>query len=195
VNAVYLGLAGLALGFSLTVPPGPMNALIASRTMRSLRAGILTGFGAMSADAILGAVVYAVHVEVDLGVWVRWIEAVGAIVIGAMVVRLFQERAAPGGSPASEVRVYSEALIVGITNPFQILWWVTAGLAFAYVGGAILFVGLFAAILVWVVAFPYALAEGTRRHPRSPRVVSVVSAVLLAGFAGYFALSAAGVSL
>jgi threonine/homoserine/homoserine lactone efflux protein len=72
---------------------------------------------------------------------------------------------------------------------------VTAGLAFAYVGGAALFFGLFAAIAIWVVVFPYALTEGARRDPRVPRVVSVASAALLAGFAAYFALSAAGIRL
>ncbi len=67
MNELYLVLAGLALGFSLTVPPGPMNALIAGRAMRSLRAGITTGLGAMTADALLGAIVYAARTEIDLG--------------------------------------------------------------------------------------------------------------------------------
>jgi threonine/homoserine/homoserine lactone efflux protein len=191
----YLVLAGLALGFSLTVPPGPMNALIASRSMRSLRAGITTGVGAMTADAILGAAVYAIHDGVDLGAWVRWVEAVGAVVLGVMVYRLFREPPRLEVPKSSDVRVYSVALLVGLTNPFQILWWVTAGLAFAYVGGAALFFGLFAAIAIWVVVFPYALTEGARRDPRVPRVVSVASAALLAGFAAYFALSAAGIRL
>jgi threonine/homoserine/homoserine lactone efflux protein len=195
VNELYLVLAGLALGFSLTVPPGPMNALIASRAMRSLRAGITTGLGAMTADALLGAVVYAAHIELDLGAWVRWVEAVGAVVVSAMVVRMLRESSATDPPPSSAVRVYSEALVVGVTNPFQILWWVTAGLAFAYVGGALLFLGLFAAIAIWVVVFPFALTEGARRDPRVRRAVSLVSAALLAGFAAFFALSAAGVAL
>jgi threonine/homoserine/homoserine lactone efflux protein len=194
VNAAYVALAGLALGFSLTVPPGPMNALIANRTMRSLRAGVTTGVGAMSADAALAAIVYAFHLWVDLGAWVRWVEAVGAVVLAVMVYRLFREPPDAPVSSGSDVRVFSAALIVGLTNPFQILWWATAGLAFAYVGGAVLFLGLFAAIAVWVVAFPYALTEGARRSPRLPRAVSTVSAVLLVGFAAYFALSAAGVT-
>ncbi len=84
---------------------------------------------------------------------------------------------------------------VGVTNPFQILWWVTTGLAFAYVGGALLFLGVFAAIAIWVVVFPYALTEGARRDPRVHPAVSLVSAALLAGFAAFFALSATGVSL
>jgi threonine/homoserine/homoserine lactone efflux protein len=195
LNEVYVALVGLALGFSLTVPPGPMNALIANRSMRSLRAGITTGLGAMTADAILGTLVYAIHAWVDLGALVRWVEAVGAVVLAVMVYRLIPETSSVDTPPSSNVRVYSAALVVGVSNPFQILWWVTAGLAFAYLGGAALFFGLFAAIGIWVVVFPYALTEGARRDPRVPRIVSVVSAALLAGFAGFFALSAAGISL
>lgn len=192
MSDLYFVLAGLALGFSLTVPPGPMNALIANRSMSSLRAGVMTGLGAMTADAVLGTIVYVVHAEVDLGTWVRWLEAIGAVVLAAMVYRLLRERRTAVAPTASDVRVYSEALVVGVTNPFQVLWWVTAGLAFAYVGGAALFLGLFTAIAVWVVVFPYALTEGARRDPRVPRIVSLVSAGLLAGFSVFFALSASG---
>ncbi len=122
----------------------------------------------------------------------RWVEAIGAVVLGVMVLRLLRERPKLGTPAPTDVRVYSEALLVGISNPFQILWWVTVGLAFAYVGGAFLFLGLFAAIAVWVVLFPLALTEGARRDPRVPRIVTLGSAVLLAGFAAFFALSAAG---
>jgi threonine/homoserine/homoserine lactone efflux protein len=192
MNGIYPLLAGLALGFSLTIPPGPMNALIARRTMRSLRAGITTGLGAMSADAILGAIVYGVRATVDLGARVHWIEGIGAVVLAVLVVRLLGEPSPAEGPAAPDAHLFTEALIVGVTNPFQILWWVTAGLAFAYVGGAPLFIGLFGAIAVWVVVFPYVLREGARRDPRVPRIVSLVSAAMLAAFSVFFLVSAFG---
>ncbi len=193
MNDLDLVLVGLALGFSITVPPGPMNVLIASRSARSLTAGIITGLGAMSADAILGAAVYEVHSAVDLGALVRGIDALGAIVLAVMVYRLSRPPPTVRTPTRPGVRVYSSALAVGLTNPFQILWWVTAGLAFAYVGGFALFLGLFAAIAIWIVIFPYAISEGARRDPRVPRIISLVSAVLLGGFAVFFAVSAAGI--
>jgi threonine/homoserine/homoserine lactone efflux protein len=42
--------SGLFLGYSLGVPPGPMNALIAAWSLRSFRHGFAVGAGAMSAD-------------------------------------------------------------------------------------------------------------------------------------------------
>ena len=172
-----------------------MNALIATRSVRSVWAGITTGLGAMSADALLGAVVYGVHAVIDLGCAVRYVDALGAAVLAAMAVRIVRERPSAPAAPIPTLRVYSDALLVGVSNPFQILWWVTAGLAFAYVGGAPLFLGLFAAIAIWIVAFPWAIAEGARRDPRVPRIVAWGSAGALVLFAGYFALLAAGVPI
>jgi len=43
-------LLGALLGHSLAVPPGPMNALIAAWSLKSLRHGFAVGAGAMSAD-------------------------------------------------------------------------------------------------------------------------------------------------
>jgi arginine exporter protein ArgO len=45
--------SGVLLGYSLAVPPGPMNALIAAWSLRSFRHGFAVGAGAMSADFLL----------------------------------------------------------------------------------------------------------------------------------------------
>lgn len=192
----YSFLVGMVLGFSLVIPPGPMNALIAVRSVRSLRAGVTTGLGAMTADLILGALVYALHALVNLTPVVRWVEGAGAAIMALFAYQVLTREAHPEPPPpAGDVRVFSVALTVGVTNPFQVVWWLTAGLAFAYLGGILLLVGLFVAIAIWIVAFPFALHQGARRSERFPRGVAVVSGVLLAGFALYAALLAAGVTV
>jgi threonine/homoserine/homoserine lactone efflux protein len=117
------------------------------------------------------------------------------VVLAGMVYRLFRERSPTASGTVSTARVYSEALLVSVSNPFQVLWWATVGWAFAYVGGAVLFLGLFGAIVVWAVVFPMVLAEGARRDPRVPRAVSRASGARLAGFAGYFTWSVVGLPL
>jgi threonine/homoserine/homoserine lactone efflux protein len=194
VTDLYVWVVGMALGFSLVIPPGPMNALIAVRSVRSLPNGISTGLGAMSADLILGALVYALHTLVDLTPVVRWVEACGAAVMAYFAYRVFtRETRTEPPPPGPNVRVFSEALLVGGSNPFQVLWWLTVGLTFAYLGGILLLAGLFAAIGVWIVVFPYSLHRGARRFARGPRLVALVSGGLLVGFAGYCALLAAGI--
>lgn len=184
-------LFGLALGFSLAVPPGPMNALIATFAARSYRAGVLVAFGAMSADLVLGALILSFSAAVDLHAYVRWIYAVGAVVLAYVGARGLRRPAETGTPPPGSARTFSQGLAVGLTNPFQILWWLTAGLAFVRLGGPVLLAALFGAIAVWVVGFPYAVHAGAHRSERAQRAVTVVSAVILLAFAAYFAVLAA----
>ncbi len=191
MNVGYELLFGLVLGFSLTIPPGPMNAFIASQAVRSLRRGILTGFGAMSADAFLALVVYALSELVDLHEYVRVIYLVGAVVMAYFGLRLLLARQRPSEQEFGDARIYTTALGLGVSNPFQILWWLTAGLAFAYFGGAVIFLGLFGAIAIWIVVFPWALRRGVERFPAFERWVTYVSAGILLVFAAYFAILSA----
>jgi threonine/homoserine/homoserine lactone efflux protein len=184
--ALYDLAVGIALGFSLSVPPGPMNALIASVSTRSYRLGVLTGLGAMTADLLLGAIVYGLDATTDLSEIVRPVYAVGAIVMGYLAFRLLTRRGAPL-PPLHDTATFSRALAVGISNPYQILWWLTAGVAFAYLGGIVLLLGLFGAIAIWVVSFPRAIHAGSRRFPGLERAVVYGSGALLLAFVGYFA--------
>lgn len=188
LNPVDAALLGLALGASLAVPPGPMNAWIAAASVRSYRAGLATGFGAMTADALLGTVVYLVHGPMDLRAVREVVYALGAGVMAYFAVRLARRRADP--SEEREFRSFSRALLLGLSNPFQVLWWLTAGIGFAFVGGAILLFGLFGAIVVWVTVFPLAVRGGARRWERFERAVALVSTGALAAFAVYFAVLA-----
>ncbi len=190
MSGVYEIAFGLALGFSLTVPPGPMNALMAARSVGSFRRGFWTGLGAMSADLVLGSAVYLFQSEIDLASVVRFIYAIGAGVMVVLAYRVLVQR--PVGRPVetAEIRTYTSALAVGLANPFQILWWLTAGVAFAYLGGIVLLAGLFGAIAIWIVAFPYAMHAGVRRFPGAERAVTVISGLILVAFAAYFALLA-----
>jgi threonine/homoserine/homoserine lactone efflux protein len=190
MNALYEVAAGILLGFSLTAPPGPMNALIASRAVRSLRRGILTGFGAMSADAALAGIVFALSRLVDLTTFIRPVYGLGCVVMGYFGYRLLAPHLPIVPPVDSSARTYSTAFLIGLSNPFQVVWWLTAGLAFAYVGGVTLFAGLFGAIAVWIVAFPYALTVGVQRFPSIERWITYGSGALMIGFAAYFAFLA-----
>ena len=186
MGPVENALFGVVLGFSLAAPPGPMNAWIAARSTRSWRAGAITGLGAMTADALLGAAVFVLDGAVDLSAAVRYVYALGAAVMLLFAVRLLR-RPAGGEEPAAGGRwTYLRALGLGVSNPFQVVWWLTAGVAFAYLGGAVLLLGLFGAIAVWVVSFPAAVRGGARRFPSFERIVRVASGAILLGFVGYF---------
>ena len=181
---------GLVLGFSLTIPPGPMNAFILARSVRSLREGITAGLGAMSADLILGVVVYSLRSELNLSSELRWVYLLGAAMMVYLGVGLLRAPVESVPEETARLRTYASALALGISNPFQIAWWLTAGLAFAYFGGLVLFVGLFGAIAVWIVAFPWAAHRGTERRPKLARAITLGSALVIFGFAAYFLILA-----
>lgn len=181
---------GVVLGFSLAAPPGPMNALLAARSAVSFRAGFLTGLGAFSADLILGLVVYLLQRELDVELVIRYVYVLGCGVMLFFAYRLFTSRPAPEETTRDRLSAYSSALGVGLSNPFQILWWLTAGLAFAYIGGAVLFGGLFGAILVWIVAFPFAVHTGVQRYPQTRQYIGWGSGALMVAFGVYFAILA-----
>jgi len=177
---------GLLLGFSLTIPPGPMNAFIASQSVHSFREGVTTGFGAMCADLVLGVIVFALHSVVDLSTFLRAIYLLGAAVMVYLGVGLLRRASDHVPKETRGLATYVRALGLGVSNPFQIVWWLTVGLAFAYIGGLVLFVGLFAGIAVWIVVFPWGLHAGTERRPGVARAVVVVSGALIFVFAAYF---------
>ena len=182
---------GFALGFSLTIPPGPMNAFMAFQSVRATRYGVAAGLGAMSADLVLGLLVYGLHSTFDLSTELRWVYLLGAGVLVYLGIGLLRKTDAAVPETTPGLRTYSKALALGITNPFQIVWWLTVGLAFAYLGGWVLFVGLFGAVAVWIVLFPWTIHLGAERRPGIAKAIIAVSAVLIFGFAAYFLFLAA----
>ena len=195
LEALLLVARGLGLGLFLAAPPGPMNAFIASESMKGFFHGWRTGLGALSSDMVwaalawLGALTlfepppmrFGVHVAGGLLMaWFAWGAWRGARGLrdGAMV---------PAAPPVDPLRLhlhgYGKALALGLTNPYQIGWWLTAGAAFLGEFGWAILSGLFLGILLWITTFSAVVHHGTRRSRSFQRVVAYASAVGLAAFA------------
>jgi threonine/homoserine/homoserine lactone efflux protein len=214
---------GAVFGLALAAPPGPMNAVIAQESvLRGWAAGFRAGLGAMTADlcflvlSLLGVVAF-------VGSMPR-VRAAMVGVGGLLMLRFAYGavRDAVGGidwdAPA-EGRGFRKAFALALTNPYQILFWLTAGvgmlepgrvdvLGYApYVGDALsgalvvetgtpaLVVGFFAGIALWIVGFPASLVAAGRRLDRLARQVASLSAAVLAGFGLWFLADAAGTLL
>jgi threonine/homoserine/homoserine lactone efflux protein len=160
---------GVLLGLSIAAPPGPANAMIATHAVTRKRwwAGTLVGFGAMTADAMFLAITYLVGraVQPDENTLVA-IYGTGACVMFFFAYNASREWRKPPMDQLQEVRPthsYFSGLAIGLTNPYQILWWLTAGLAFIQSVGLAIVAGFFCGIIVWTVSFPWALDFAKRR--------------------------------
>jgi threonine/homoserine/homoserine lactone efflux protein len=184
---------GGALAFSLVAPPGPMNALIADETAaRGWFAGFRSGLGAFASDTVFCALALSGAVTVAGSPTVR---SVAAMVGGVFMFYLAYDalRDARARTP-TESRGFTKALVLGLTNPYQIGWWLTAGVALVQpspvelmgetvvVGGVTVLVGFFVGILVWITAFPALLVRAGDRLEGFEKAVSYVSAAVLSVF-------------
>ena len=209
--------AGVVFGLALAAPPGPMNAIIAEESvLRGWPAGFRAGLGAMTADFIffllsLGGVVAALNrlprlraAMVIVGGGLMWYFAVDA-------ARSTRETLAPSGDGGTAGgKGFRKAFVLALTNPYQILFWLTVGvgllapgridvlahtpyvgdsltgLLIVQTGTAALLVGLFGGIAVWIVGFPATLVAARRRVESLAPLVAGVSALVLAGFGTLF---------
>ncbi|SFR47690.1 LysE family translocator [Halogeometricum limi] len=222
-NAVVTLLAGVVFGLALAAPPGPMNAIIAEESVvHGWLSGFKAGLGAMTADAIffvlaaLGVVAFVqdaptVHAAlVGVGGVLMLYFAYGAARDVESSFRA-SETAESGGRTG-----FTKAFVLALTNPYQILFWLTIGVGLLdpgtldvlaempYLGGALagllvvetgsptLVVGFFGGILVWITGFPAALVGAERRVDAVAPVVAGGSALVLAGFGVLFLSRATG---
>lgn len=109
---------------------------------------------------------------------------------------------------------FRRAFVLALTNPYQILFWLTVGVGLLdpgqldvlavvpYVGEALtgvfvvetgspaLIVGLFGGIALWLACFPAALVQAGRRVDSFAPAVAALSALVLGGFGVSFLLEA-----
>jgi len=220
---VSLG-AGVVFGLALAAPPGPMNAVIAEEAvLRGRVAGFRAGLGAAIADAIffvlasVGVVAVVESFPLLQGVMV----AAGGVLmlyfaVGAARGARGSFRPGSGGEPSTEAgKGFRKALALALTNPYQVLFWLTVGVGLlrpgeldvlarlpvlgadlagtlvVTTGSPALIGGFFLGVLVWIVGFPAGLVAAERRVEAVAPAVAAGSAAVLAGFGVYFLYDAA----
>ncbi len=159
---LYL-LKGVAVGFVIAVPVGPVGVLCVRRTIFEGRLfGFLSGLGAASADTIFGVVAgFGLTVVSDLLLgyqgWLRMAGGLFLVYIGANALRKRIVRSeAPVTNAENLFGAYFSTFVLTITNPVTILAFlgIFAGVGFsgeeATLGrAAILVAGVLLGSLIW----------------------------------------------
>jgi threonine/homoserine/homoserine lactone efflux protein len=75
---------------------------------------------------------------------------------------------------------------IGLTNPFQLGWWIAIGAGMVAEYGSSIAVGFFAGILLWTLVFSALVHAGVARYERLAPVIAFASAAIMAGFGLWF---------
>jgi threonine/homoserine/homoserine lactone efflux protein len=157
-------LRGLALGFAIAAPVGPIGVLCIRRTLAQGRAaGLLSGLGAATADAFYGSVA-AFGLTAISGLLVAqrtWLGLLGGAFLCILGARTFlaTPAAEPTQTPSDGLAAsYLSTLALTLTNPMTILSFTAVFAGMGLGGGeggfaaALLVVGVFLGSAAWWLA-------------------------------------------
>jgi threonine/homoserine/homoserine lactone efflux protein len=194
-------LKGMAIGLAIAAPVGPIGLLCLRRSLEQGRAaGLATGLGAASADAIYGAIA-AFGLTAISGALVEqqlWLNLGGGIFLVYLGVRtaLSAPTDAAGTPPVTGLlKAYTSTLLLTLTNPLTIMSFaaVYAGLglnARGSAGAAVSVVsGVFLGSALWwlLLSSSASLLRG-RLGPLALRRINLLSGGTIALF-GLYALA------
>lgn len=187
---------GLIFGFSIAAPVGPIGILCIRRSLTGgWSAGLLTGMGAATADALYGCVAgFGLAGITGLLVGQRtWIQLVGGLFLCYLGVRIFvsatEEKPAPESSGSAAMGYFS-ALLLTLTNPMTILSFtaVFAGMGLGsvttgHLAAGWLVAGVFSGSMAWWIILSSASSLfNTRMNAPAMRWINRLSGTVLAGF-------------
>jgi len=215
--ATFVG--GVVFGLALAAPPGPMNAVIAEESvLRGWWAGLRAGLGAMIADFcfFVLALVGLVTVVREYPTIQTAMLAVGGCLMVYFAVGAVRDARTFVTAENEAGNGFRKALALALTNPYQIVFWLTVGVTLleggqldvlaplplvgdtltgefvVRTGDPLLIVGLFAGIVVWITVFPALLVTARHRVERFAPAVAWLSGAVLAGFGLLFLQEALG---
>ena len=187
---------GLIFGFSIAAPVGPIGILCIRRSLGGgWTAGLLTGMGAATADAIYGCVAgFGLAGVTSLLVGQQaWIQLIGGLFLCYLGLRIFAaktENASDVGSTGSAAKGYVSALLLTLTNPMTILSFtaVFAGMGLGSIGSGPLaagwlVAGVFSGSMAWWIILSSASSRfNNRLKATSMRWINRLSGMVLIGF-------------
>jgi threonine/homoserine/homoserine lactone efflux protein len=174
---LFAGLKGLAVGFSIAAPVGPIGLLCIRRTLSGgWRLGFATGMGAATADMVYGLVAAAGLTAVtELLVGARqplqFAGGAALILLGITLLRAEAASEDAGSSSTGLAAAYATTFLLTLANPATILSFaaVMAGLGAMSATGqtAVLVVGVFVGSALWWLALSTAVSLMRHRLPQA----------------------------
>ena len=181
--------SGIALGFSIAAPPGPINALSAQQTLaRSWFSGWAVLLGATTADGVFFVLTYYGVVTLVGATALRVLFIVGGAFMLLLSVLTLRRARRPQDVRATTRSglPYLLGLTVGLTNPYQLGWWLTVGTGMVEEFGGSIVAGFFVGILAWTVLFSTMVRKGAASYSRLYLGIVYASGIIMAAFGLWF---------
>jgi threonine/homoserine/homoserine lactone efflux protein len=205
MDVIYL-VKGLVIGFSIAAPVGPIGVLCIRRTLAEGRAaGLLSGLGAATADAIYGfiAAFGLTYVSNLLMGYQTWIRLVGGLFLCYLGLRTYFSRPAQNAAWAEGqglVGAYASTFFLTLTNPMTILsfTFVFAGLGIGsatgdYPSATLLVLGVFGGSAAWWLILSGGVSMlRSKFTPRAMDWVNKLAGIVILGFGVVALLSLRG---
>ena len=189
-------LSGVIIGFSIAAPVGPIGVLCIRRTLsEGRRAGLLTGLGAATADAVYGCIagfglIFISTVLVDQQMWLRFFGGLFLCYLGVKTFLAEPVEQVTSIKRHDLIGAYVSTFFLTLTNPMTILSFVAifAGLGLAsggggYISATVLVLGVFlGSALWWFILSGSVGVFRTRFHAHWMQWVNRISSMVIAGF-------------
>lgn len=181
----------MILGISIAAPPGPVNAAAAYQITRSWFAGWSLYLGATTADGIFFLLTYFGFTALIASGEVRDLLFVlgGCFMLYLAFVTLESAKSEPKAAKKAG-RPYLLGLTIGLSNPFQLAWWIAVGIGMISTFGLSIIFGFFTGIVAWTLLFSSLLRAGISRYREVYPYIVYVSGAILAAFGLWFLFSA-----
>jgi threonine/homoserine/homoserine lactone efflux protein len=197
-------LKGLAIGFSIAAPVGPIGVLCIRRTLADGRvSGLVSGLGAATADAIYGCIAgfgltFISNLLVSQQVGLRFIGGAFLCYLGlrTLLAKPAEQAALAKGNGLAGA--YASTFFLTLTNPMTIISFaaIFAGLGLVstsgnYVLAGILVLGVFIGSALWWLILSGGVGVFREKfNPHGLQWVNRISGAIITGF-GLFALLSA----
>jgi threonine/homoserine/homoserine lactone efflux protein len=189
-------LQGLAVGFSIAAPVGPIGLLCIQRSLAGGRiSGLISGLGAATADAVYGSIAAfgIASVSIFLVDQQTWIRLVGGLFLIFLGMRIYRKAPSDSAMPAENGNLfgdYASTFVLTLSNPLTVISFaaIFAGLGLAGAGGdyaaAVAVVsGVFSGSALWWVILSVGVGSfRARLRSGGMRWVNRVSGAVLVTF-------------
>lgn len=197
-------LKGLAIGFSIAAPVGPIGVLCIRRTLVQGRAsGFVSGLGAATADAIYGCIAgfglaFISSFLVGQQMWLSLVGGLFLCFLGLKILLARPAEQAASGAGNGLLGDYASTFFLTLTNPMTIISFaaIFAGLGLAtgsgdYMSAGVLVLGVFIGSALWWLMLSTGVgAFRVKFNPHGMQWVNRISGAIITGFGGFALLTA-----